>query len=90
MSQIPEQRRHQRHAAQLAATAVFDDGLVRRTTTIVNLSNGGAMLELPDSAPLTESVILLYGHSIEPCTVIWQLARRAGVRFDAPRIDTAA
>jgi hypothetical protein len=90
MSPILEQRRHRRHAAQLAATAVLNDGLVRRTTTIVNMSGGGAMLELPDSAPLTESVVLLYGHSIEACTVVWQEDRRAGVRFDAPLIEEAA
>lgn len=70
--------------------AVLSGGLVRRSTTIVNLSSGGAMLELADSSPLTESVTLLYGHSIEPCTVVWQQARRAGVRFDAPPVGNAA
>jgi hypothetical protein len=91
MSQFVEQRRHRRHTSKLNATAVAGNGgLLRLATTIVNLSSSGAMLELADSSQLTDSVTLLYGHSIEPCTVVWKRDRHVGVRFDAPAMGSAA
>lgn len=89
MSTFVEKRRHRRHTAHLKATAVSGNGLVRLSTTILNLSSGGAMIELHDDAPLGEAMTLLYGRSIEPCTIVWRKARRAGIRFDAPAAGAA-
>ena len=90
MMDFVEKRQHRRHSSKLRAMTVLSDELVRLPTTIVNLSSSGAMLELDESLQPGESVTLLYGHSIEPCTVVWQRARHAGVRFDAPPVGNAA
>lgn len=70
--------------------AVLDNGVVRLPTTIVNLSSSGAMLEVAEGFTLGDKVTLLYRHSIEQCTVVWQRARHAGVRFDAPPAGATA
>lgn len=90
MDKSVEHRRHSRHTAKLTAVAVVNNGVTRLSTTILNLSSSGAMIELVDGSALPQSVTLLYGHSIQPCMVVWQQARRAGVCFDAPSVGVAA
>ncbi|MDN5862772.1 MAG: hypothetical protein L0H19_04905 [Salinisphaera sp.] len=59
----------------------MSDELVRLPAAIVNLSHNGAMLELTNRAALTGSVTLLFEHTMQPCTLVWQQASLAGVRF---------
>ncbi|SEQ43642.1 PilZ domain-containing protein [Devosia sp. YR412] len=78
-----EKRQHKREALRISATAVMDDGVVRKDVLVVNLSRSGAMVELEESIHLPEAFTLLFQHSLEPCHIVWRQAQFAGVRFDA-------
>ena len=57
-------------------------GLVRQDILIVNVSQAGAMVELPAGTVLPDQLTLLFEHRLQPCTTVWQNERYAGLHFD--------
>ena len=75
-----ERRRQNREIVRIAATAVSDSGMERMPLTITNLTRSGAMVEW-NGGQLPSQVYVLFGHSMEPCRVVWQQGQRAGLAF---------
>ena len=48
---------------------------------VVDLSAGGACLEVPGSAPIPTRFTLNHGGTKKSCSLIWQKGRRIGVTF---------
>ena len=49
--------------------------------TIVDLSAGGACLDLPDPGRLPNRFVLLHGATRKNCLIMWRKFRRIGVQF---------
>ena len=49
--------------------------------SIVDLSAGGACLEIGGRAEIPKRFVLLHGGTKKACNVIWQKGRRCGVSF---------
>ena len=48
---------------------------------IIDLSAGGACLELDTSAAVPKRFVLLHGGTKKNCSLVWQKGRRLGVTF---------
>ena len=48
---------------------------------IVDISAGGACLEIDNGAAIPKRFILLHGGTKKSCCVVWQKGRRLGVTF---------
>jgi PilZ domain len=48
---------------------------------VVDLSMGGACLEVTNSAALPKRFVLLHGKTKKNCLVVWKAGRRIGVQF---------
>jgi hypothetical protein len=48
---------------------------------VVDLSMGGACLEVANPASLPKRFTLLHGKTKKSCLVVWRTARRMGVQF---------
>lgn len=75
-----ERRRHIRESVSIEATAVSESGLERVPLTIKNLTRAGALVEWAGD-PLPTHFYVLFGHSMEPCRVVWQNGTQAGLAF---------
>ena len=49
--------------------------------TIVDLSAGGACIDVPDPNVLPKRFVLLHGKTKKSCLVMWKTRRRMGVQF---------
>jgi hypothetical protein len=49
--------------------------------TIIDLSAGGACLDLPDPDRLPRRFVLLHGATRKNCLLMWKKFRRIGVQF---------
>ena len=49
--------------------------------TIVDLSAGGACIDVPDPSVLPKRFVLLHGKTKKSCLVMWRTRRRIGVQF---------
>ena len=77
-----ERRSEKRHAANLRATVVYDEGVSRLDARIVDLSRAGARLELPWPASLPRHFYMLGPeHQLRHCAVVWQAERLVGILF---------
>jgi len=48
---------------------------------VVDLSVGGACLEVPNPAAIPKRFTLLHGKTKKSCLVVWKAGRRIGVQF---------
>jgi hypothetical protein len=48
---------------------------------VVDLSSGGACLEVANPAAVPKRFVLLHGNTKKSCLVVWKTARRLGVQF---------
>jgi hypothetical protein len=77
-----ERRAEQRRPVNLRATVVYDDGVSRLDARIVDVSRGGARLELSSPANLPGQFYMLTPpHQLQHCAVVWQADRTVGVMF---------
>ena len=51
------------------------------TCNVIDLSAGGACLELPGQMPLPKRFVLVHGGTRKKCSLVWQAGRRFGVSF---------
>ena len=64
-----------------AATIIVAPNLPTIGCTIVDLSAGGACLDLPDPGRLPNRFVLLHGATRKNCLIKWKKFRRIGVQF---------
>ena len=63
------------------ATIILDPGKPVITCNVIDLSAGGACLELIGQAVIPKKFILLHGGTKKKCSVVWQSGRRLGVSY---------
>lgn len=76
-----ELRQSPRRRIQTAVVVVCDGGLARLPALVVDQSETGVRLRLADDKPIQLECYILFGHRIEPCRVVWQASRSAGLAF---------
>jgi hypothetical protein len=76
-----ERRRHRRRIVKQPATVVWDEGLTRVPAFIVDESAFGVRVRLSAEMPIVGACYLLFAHRIEPCNLVWQTGRAAGLAF---------
>jgi hypothetical protein len=64
-----------------AATIIIGPNRPTIGCTIIDLSAGGACLDLPDPDRLPSRFVLLYGGTRKNCLIMWKKFRRIGVQF---------
>jgi len=64
-----------------AATIITDAKKPGVPCTVIDISAGGAALELADMAPLPKRFWLMHGKTKKSCLTVWQKHRRIGVQF---------
>jgi len=81
---MAEKRRYRRVAPQGSAPKtgkIFDQNLPITDCKVIDLSVGGACLELSDPRPVPKRFELLLGAVEKKCTLVWRAKRRLGVSF---------
>ncbi len=63
------------------ATIVVDSKKPVITCNVIDLSAGGACLELPGQTPMPKRFVLVHGGIRKKCSLVWQAGRRLGVSF---------
>jgi hypothetical protein len=63
------------------ATIIVAPGKPTIGCTVIDLSAGGACLDLPDPDRLPSRFVLLHGATRKSCLVMWKKYRRIGVQF---------
>jgi hypothetical protein len=63
------------------ATIIVDPAKPVITCNVIDLSAGGACLELIGQAVIPRRFVLLHGGTKKKCTVVWQSGRRLGVSY---------
>ncbi len=63
------------------ATIIVAPGKPTIGCTVIDLSAGGACLDLPDPGRLPNRFTLLHGATRKNCLVMWKKFRRIGVQF---------
>ena len=82
----PERRKTRRYQTLTRATIVVSEPAGEFECVIRNISIGGALLVVRDSAPVPETFLLNSAyHPALPCRVAWRTEHRLGVQFgDTP------
>jgi hypothetical protein len=60
---------------------IFDQNLPVTDCRVVDLSAGGACLEVLDSSPIPKTFELVVGAVKKKCKLVWRGRRRVGVSF---------
>lgn len=67
--------------SRTAQIIVVDARLPCVNCNVVELSSGGACLEVSDPTAIPERFVLLHGKTKKNCLVLWKAGRRLGVSF---------
>ncbi|UXN72939.1 PilZ domain-containing protein [Devosia sp. A8/3-2] len=80
-----ERRKVPRQAAKVETTTVHEDGIVRKTGTIRNISPEGAKLSFASTEDIPDAAYILIPdrHQIEPYRVVWRSEDEVGLAFTA-------
>jgi len=63
------------------ATIIVAPGKPAIGCTVIDLSAGGACLDLPDPERLPSRFVLVHGATRKSCLIKWKKFRRIGVQF---------
>ena len=77
-----ERRQSPRRRVQTDVVVVCDGGLTRLQALVVDQSETGVRLRLAEDKPIQSDCYLLFGRRMEPCRLVWQASRSAGLAFD--------
>jgi hypothetical protein len=84
MAVFKRENRKTRHTARHEAWVTLDGGFAKRNCTVLDLSSGGARIQLADTG-LTESKLgLAFSKDVRKatrCRVIWRKGSLIGVEF---------
>lgn len=86
-------RREKRRAVEVTVAIALPDGTRLTECSIVDASETGAKLKLPDNVEVPDSFVLLLssiGTARRHCTVVWRDKALIGVRFEKAGTDTPA
>jgi len=92
ISRRSDKRREERHKLNAPAWIKADGEAGPRDCTVVDISTGGARLELVDIDTIPDTFSLMLSKHGQPryqCNVVWKAAAEVGVEFVEPA-DTAA
>ncbi len=64
-----------------AATIIIDSKTPSIGCTVVDLSAGGACLEVGNPEQLPKRFVLLHGKTRKSCLIMWRTRHRIGVQF---------
>jgi proline racemase len=64
-----------------SATIIVDPGKPVVACNVIDLSAGGACLEVTGQAAIPRKFTLLHGGTKKKCSVVWQSGRRLGVSY---------
>ena len=81
---MSDNRRYQRLVPKGLAPKtgkIFDQNLPVTDCKVIDLSVGGACLELSDPRPVPKRFELVLGAVKKNCTLVWRAKRRLGVSF---------
>ena len=84
-------RREKRRAMEFAVAIALPDGTRLTECSIVDASETGAKLKLPDHVEVPDSFLLLLsstGTARRNCTVMWRDKALIGVRFEKAGTDS--
>jgi hypothetical protein len=77
-----DKRRHHREKASTPLLVVLEDGLKRLAATMVDVSAGGARLQLAQDSELPGHFYMLFPkHRLQPCRLAWSEGNFAGVQY---------
>jgi hypothetical protein len=82
-----EQRQSMRHSTRCPAWIEFDDHTPPQKCTVVDISEGGARIEVdsPDDLPKEFFLILIDDAAcVRRCNIAWREDRQIGVRYLEP------
>ena len=81
---MSDKRRYQRLVPKGLAPKtgkIFDQNLPVTDCKVIDLSVGGACLEVSDPRPVPKRFELVLGAVKKKCTLVWRAKRRLGVSF---------
>ena len=64
-----------------AGTIIVDPKKPVIACSVIDLSAGGACLEVDAHADIPKRFVFLHGGTKKKCSVVWQVGRRLGVSF---------
>ena len=64
-----------------AGTIIVDPKKPVIACSVIDLSAGGACLEVDGHADIPKRFVFLHGGTKKKCSVVWQVGRRLGVSF---------
>jgi hypothetical protein len=77
-----ERRGSARYRTDITATVVLDDGRVRLSALMKNLSDSGAKVRLPTGAGMSgDFYMLIPSHRLQPCRLVWRMGDEMGLAF---------
>ena len=76
-----ERRQSPRRRIQTDVVVVCDGGLTRLPALVVDQSETGVRLRFMEDKSIQSDCYLLFAHRIEPCRLVWQASRSAGLAF---------
>jgi hypothetical protein len=84
MEQWVERRDDIRERVSISGTVVSDEGLLRISVSIMNLSRSGLMVRALEGEGFPHDAVVLFEHRAEPCRKIWSDGSVAGFLFLDP------
>ena len=84
MAVFKKEARKPRHATVNDAWVTLDGGFAKRNCTILDLSAGGARIQLADAGPISNHLSLAITKDVRKatrCRVVWRKAFVVGVEF---------
>ena len=76
-----DRRKSYRRTINAKATLVCNGGLKRLAAYILDISETGVRVRLADYARIAPECYILFEHRMEPCRLVWQSDRSAGLCF---------
>lgn len=84
MAVFKRESRKTRHPTQQDAWMTLDGGFAKRSVTILDLSSGGARLQVADAALLGGTLNLAFSKDVRKvtrCRLVWRKDNIVGVEF---------
>ena len=78
---VSERRKHLRVRVDIPATEVWGQGLERVSALILDQSQNGVQVRLDVDERIASECYILFRHRMEPCRLVWQASRSAGLVF---------
>jgi hypothetical protein len=78
---MQDSRKHPRKTARIPVTVVWNGGAARAAGLILDKSETGVRVRLNEAEVIANDCYILFQRRLEPCRVVWQASRSAGLLF---------